>query len=344
MCIFRKSVYPVIACRVFFVLMAMGNLASSARAGVQTSGVKIQGPSLQGTEYDGKWLQGTQILGVLPGDTSGLPGADDVLLEIHGFGGETVTGTLHAIRRGTRKRVTLHPRELVGLEWADEVCFVLGACKQVVYRVSAVQQDLSRNTMPAHADNHDVWLYQVHYTTAGDPAPQDWQSVCPQADGHEPAGLFVNGRWDRRGRWSPRGYTFSCAAGIIAKCARGWGYKPWKQVDADSAGRISLRPLHLACVRAARADYCGDGIPHTVEGTPIDMFDAHGLNVPAGMPGFTAESAFGPRKAAWVERPRYPIGIPGHAGWRFDTCMRPYAHADADADAALLHVWSRSAL
>jgi hypothetical protein len=34
-----------------------------------------------------------------------------------------------------------------------------------------------------------------------------------------------------------------------------------------------MQPLHQACVRMVRADYCGDGTSHTQVGTEIDVYD-----------------------------------------------------------------------
>ena len=36
---------------------------------------------------------------------------------------------------------------------------------------------------------------------------------------------------------------------------------------------VSLADYHQACTRLARADYCGDGVPNTLNNTPIDVFD-----------------------------------------------------------------------
>ncbi len=63
------------------------------------------------------------------------------------------------------------------------------------------------------------------------------------------------------------GFMFACTSGVIAKCIR-WGYRPWKTVNGQP-----LADYHQACTRMARADYCGDGVSHTENGTLIDMFD-----------------------------------------------------------------------
>lgn len=66
--------------------------------------------------------------------------------------------------------------------------------------------------------------------------------------------------------------TLTCTNGAVAKCVR-WGYKPWSRARDGSA----LAPLHAACVRMARADYCGDGVTHTKEATAIDVVDDFGI-------------------------------------------------------------------
>jgi len=63
-------------------------------------------------------------------------------------------------------------------------------------------------------------------------------------------------------------FTFSCDSGVISKCYR-WGYQPWRNGDTWQS-----HLAHLSCTRMARADYCGDGTPHTVNGTIILPWDA----------------------------------------------------------------------
>ena len=63
-------------------------------------------------------------------------------------------------------------------------------------------------------------------------------------------------------------------------------YKPWSTAAptadfAHPAGPVfrkhCMTPtrelLHEACVRMVRADYCGDGRSHTVDGMAIDVWD-----------------------------------------------------------------------
>ncbi len=86
---------------------------------------------------------------------------------------------------------------------------------------------------------------------------------------------------------------------MLAKCVR-WGYKPWKTLEA-----ISLRDYHQACTRMARADYCGNGISHTKDGTIIDLYDRLGIQEKTKDNGMVFEAAWGTDGAVLIHRPRY---------------------------------------
>lgn len=68
--------------------------------------------------------------------------------------------------------------------------------------------------------------------------------------------------------------------------------------------------LHQACIRAVRADYCGDGIGNTENGTLIDLFDRYGIfpEDPAAdkEKKLVFEAAFSPEGAICVARTRIP--------------------------------------
>ena len=55
---------------------------------------------------------------------------------------------------------------------------------------------------------------------------------------------------------------FACVSGAVGKAAQ-WGYTPWA-TDDDT---------HQTATRAVRADYCGDGDPHTIQGTGLQITD-----------------------------------------------------------------------
>ena len=224
-------------------------------------------------------------------------------LAIERFAGDVIEGIERGPGERGSQRIVLHPLGLVGMRWRETRC-TENACQHRIYRVVDVSRDTSRNTMPEHGDNHDVWLHRIEYSRASDPGPGDWSEVCEPGTRGERAGVFVDGQWARDGSWTADGYTFSCPTGVIAKCLRAWGYKPWKTLPAPGRGLVALRPLHLACTRAARADYCGDGVSHTRDGTLIDMFDVHGFNVREPGSGFTEESIFSERGAEYLRHIR----------------------------------------
>lgn len=59
-----------------------------------------------------------------------------------------------------------------------------------------------------------------------------------------------------------------CASGAIGKSGL-WGYPPWV---SSFGGRNGLQQLQAAS-RAVRADYCGNGVSHTADGTPLQVRD-----------------------------------------------------------------------
>jgi hypothetical protein len=261
--------------------------------------------------------------------------AQPMQIEITHFAGDTILAT-RTDAMGEAHAVRLHPRDLVGFTWTVNAC-AGEHCETVTHRITAVARDTSTNTMPQYSDNSDVWLYRVESALAS--APDQWLVACDEGNPDTAMGIFVNGQWSEDGTWHPDGWTFSCPSGVISKCIRSWGYKPWKKLRSPVHGEVDLQPLHQACTRAARADYCGDGISHTRNGTPVDMFDVYGFNVPEGGPGFAAESSFGEHGALSVSFPRWPTGTPTESGWRFESCERPRQAPHRSAP-PLIQVWS----
>lgn len=68
-------------------------------------------------------------------------------------------------------------------------------------------------------------------------------------------------------------FTFACRQiGAIGKCVDA-GYQPWDVAEDGTP----LATAHEACVRLIRADYCGDGTAHTVEGNWVNVYDLAGV-------------------------------------------------------------------
>lgn len=143
----------------------------------------------------------------------------------------------------------------------------------------------------------EIHLYTVFYQ---DPIDSQWRNLCtPDREGVAKAIPFT-GTWDERGNYIESDtITFSCTSGNVAKCAR-FGYKPWETVN----GR-SLRDYHQACLRMLRADYCGNGNAHTREGTPINIYDAIGIEAPEPAENMVFEAAWSADGATFVNRLRW---------------------------------------
>jgi hypothetical protein len=149
----------------------------------------------------------------------------------------------------------------------------------------------------------DVWL---HHFLVRDVSTGEWRDLCtaPGPDGTV-AGFPLAGDWTSDGR-HPRGsagFTVTCTAGAIGKCVR-FGYKPWRDTGAEP-----LWDYHQACVRMVRADYAGDGVGYTRDGTLIDLSDRLGIQRPGDdPPGRTLsfEAAWGPDGAVCIRHTRIP--------------------------------------
>ncbi len=159
--------------------------------------------------------------------------------------------------------------------------------------ISEVAKDTQTN-QSKYPSNDDIYLYTVYYRH---PATQQWTSLCP-VDPYTGKASAMAIPLDPSD-WSPESlkkFTFACTAtGVGAKCARNWGYKPWKTVTETvwtgagfSPKAIPLKPFYDACLIAARADYCQDGQSYTKNGTLVDLFDTldgfTSINPTAGLP------------------------------------------------------------
>jgi hypothetical protein len=199
---------------------------------------------------------------------------------------------------GTSFRVTLPDGRvlaspnLIGavLDVADETG------RSMTVRINAVAPD------PADRDG-DVWLHRFSVRNAVTGGWRDLRTT-PGPDGTI-AGFPLAGSWTSDGRHlrGSSGFTVTCTAGAIGKCVR-FGYKPWREAAGEP-----LWDYHQACVRMVRADYAGDGVGHTRDGTLIDVSDRLGIQRPGDDPPDRTlhfEAAWGPDGAVCVRRTRIP--------------------------------------
>lgn len=210
--------------------------------GMRIQGMRLQGMRLQGLRLQGVSLQGINIQGVR------LQGIRLQGLSVQGISvqGSSLSGVVGGEE--------LSAEELVGAEM-DVYFDVLEA--EYTMRIDDVYKD------PSNPEG-DVYFYQITYL---DPETQEWKPTCEDHENNE--SIAMAGAWDDTGaRVEVEGlFSFSCRNAVAAKCVE-WGYRPWAEQEGES-----LASYHQACTRMARADYCGDGTPHTLEGVTIDIED-----------------------------------------------------------------------
>jgi hypothetical protein len=211
--------------------------------------------------------------------------------------GQGSAGTPSVEVAGTLFRVTiLDGRVLTSPELIGAVLDVIDEAGRIMtVRIEAVIRD------PSDSEG-DVWLHRFSIL---DPWTGGWHELCAPAPDGTVAGFPVKGSWtsDRRHLRGSSGFTVTCTSGAIGKCVR-FGYKPWRE-----ARGVPLWDYHQACVRMVTADYGGDGVGHTRDGTAIDPFDRLGIQRPEPDPGghdLKFEAAWGPDGAICVRRTRIP--------------------------------------
>jgi hypothetical protein len=210
------------------------------------NGTSVNGISLNGTSVNGTSLNGTSVNGISVNGTS--------------VNGTSVNGT--SVNGTALNGISPNGTSVNGTAF-------IGA------HLSALLSDGSTLTMriddivPLTGTNSDVLGYAVSAETA-----DGWTPVCGyETDGSAKLALVVPGVWNlTTGAWSDDGTAFSlaCRHASVAKCVE-FGYKSW----------LGYADQHHACVRMLRADYCGDGTPHTVNGTLINLYDNDGVQADA---------------------------------------------------------------
>lgn len=153
------------------------------------------------------------------------------------------------------------------------------------------------------AEVEPVGAYAAYAVSRLDDASGRWVPHCERdLDGRDVA-LALPGRWRDAGAGpfveDPHDFTLACTGGSNGKCAR-MGYAP----GARTADGESLTPYFEACVRMLRADYCGDGHPHTEPGVPVELRDRAGRHGHAHALRMGFEAVWGRHGAICVRRPR----------------------------------------
>ena len=221
--------------------------------GIQINGIQINGIQINGIQINGIQINGIQINGI----------------QINGFklDGNKLVFTLPS-------GATLSGPDLAGMTIQVAIPDPgKNTSTNYTFRIDSVTLD-SANPFK------DVWLYQVSYKVDGSTT---WQSPCSDYSGLPAPIIPLKGMyWDERtGNRvdDPSVVYLACREGAVGKCVSA-GYRPWAtgslctgSARSRKCTDVSLKDYHQACTRMIRADYCGDGTPHTVDGTILDVFD-----------------------------------------------------------------------
>ncbi|MEZ4383444.1 MAG: ADYC domain-containing protein [Nannocystaceae bacterium] len=141
-----------------------------------------------------------------------------------------------------------------------------------------------------------LYHYTLSVATEGEDGIDDdsRESLCFDGEGQPTDALLLPGEWDHetgeRTNSNPTSMTAACRHAALAKCAE-WGYRPGL-----------LPSSHASCVRMVRADYAGDGVAHTENGTLIHVGDKYGINKQDSEPGLLKEAEWGPDGALCLNR------------------------------------------
>jgi hypothetical protein len=251
-------------------------------------GITMQGITMQGITMQGITMQGMSMLGYRV-DGASLSGA--ALGHVRVQRGELVA------QRGS---VTLRGTSLVGAHLFAEVRDG-SANAAVEYRITQIVPEAAQYD-PTQTGHTYLYTLEQWVDDTG-----TWQQACPADPDGRSAAIPLAAIWDEHGdRHDDKAlFTFGCTTGVIAKCYR-WGYRPWVTGYGD------LATMHWTCTRLARADYCGIGVPHTRNGTTINVWDKlpapgpiqrHGLTTPLGMlfeAGWNTGGAVCLSRSRWV--------------------------------------------
>jgi hypothetical protein len=172
----------------------------------------------------------------------------------------------------------------------------------VEYRITSI---VPEDTKYDPTQSGATFLYTLEQNVDG---TGNWQPACPVDNDGRRAAIALADVWDDRGTRNASAplFTLGCTTAVLAECYR-WGYRPWV------TGYGNLKLTHWTCTRVMRADYCGDGVAHTFDGTFINVWDNLAPPGPilargATPPGMTFEAAWDQNGALCFSHARWNLG------------------------------------
>lgn len=279
------------------------------RAIIVTNGSSINGPLINGV--NGGAAVGTEVYGRNIGGTTA--------------GGSALLG------------LSVHGSELTSVRVSDGAILsgaALVGATFVTQTPGGSPFHLRINTASASASRYHAGSTVNRYSLShGQSGSGPWVPVCGAVYGTPVAAVPLVSRWNYQSGVAgggakldePDWITFACPGYALYECV-GLGYEPW-----TTAGGVALGEHHQACVRSQRADYCGNGSAHTVDGLLINVFD--GLGIQADTETWMLESEWTASGARCLSRPRMPL-----MGGIVPDCAAalPPCHSTADWPTTLL--------
>jgi hypothetical protein len=260
--------------------------------GISMQGISMQGISMQGISMQGISMQGAQSSGVplMGGDLGGpdLAGVDISSVDLRGT---TAGSAVQAFELTSGPGVSTGSGDYISVGGASAVGHY--AVAHLVDAAGNPAEDLDLYIADERPDpvpnllhrgddqtNDDTTLYTVFFFHRWS---GQWVSLCPfhAATGGATAMAIAEDPSQ------PNRFFFACTAtGVAAKCARIWGFRPWRNdhsyVWDDSSNTwtdqtYAMKPFYDACKIAARAAYCQDRQSFTRNGTLVDLYDTRQL-------------------------------------------------------------------
>jgi len=246
--------------------------------GISPQGISPQGISPQGISPQGVALLGTDLV------AADLKGVDIGSVEIHGTTSDSgpVAVELTAgptMSTGAGSYISVGGGSAVGHYGVAHLVDPAGApAGDLDIYIAAEQPDPAPNLLhrASSQDNDDVTLYEVFFFHKWS---GQWASLCPFHDatgGNTAMALAEDPS-------NPSQFVLACTAtGVAAKCARIWGYRPWRTdttwffddtIQDWVEKEFAFKPFYDSCKLAARAGYCQDRQSFTKNGTLVDLFD-----------------------------------------------------------------------
>jgi hypothetical protein len=270
---------------------------AAAIAGIQFQGIQFQGIQFQGIQFQGIQFQGIQFQGI---QFQGIQfqGNDLVAANMSGvdIGSVDIRGTTAAspvqpfeltsapgVSTGAGDYISVGGASVVGHYATAHLVDPSGnPAEDLDLYIAAEMRDPVPNLLHRGDDqsNDDTTLYTVFFFHRWS---GQWLSLCPfhAATGGATAMAIAEDPSQ------PSRFFFACTAtGVAAKCARGWGFRPWRSdhsyVWDDASASWSdqtyaMKPFYDACKIAARAAYCQDRQSFTRNGTLVDLYDTRQL-------------------------------------------------------------------